>query len=221
MSKKTESEQLFEDLCSSLAIPWSRVAEAGDRRPDYEVHLLGHRMVVEVKQFDPNPEEKKAARQREAGKVVAVGTRPGDRIRKAIQSAATQLKALSDGAAPALLVVHNNVPLTRQHTDPYSVATAMQGLDVVPVDVPHDLSMQPQFQAARSGPGKKMTEQANTTISGIAVLELDPNGDPALHVYHNRLAKNSVDPEWLRAPRVTHWRLKGDGATSFDPWEKA
>ncbi len=42
-----------------------------------------------------------------------VGTTPGDRIRKAIQSAAPQLRALSGGIVPTMVVVYNNAVWSR------------------------------------------------------------------------------------------------------------
>lgn len=218
----TISETLFEELCDSLAIPWHRVAEAqNERRPDYEIELTDHRVVVEVKQFDPNPEESEAIRRLEkGGPVTRMGTRFGDRIRKAIQSAAPQLKALSKGECPTMLVVYNNVFGYPFHTDTYNVATAMQGLDVVPVLVPADPSIAPLFQDVRSGRDKKMTECHNTTISAIGVLVAAFDDRTHLCIYHNRHARHPIDPKWLQHSRVQHFRLDAGATSSLDCWER-
>jgi len=223
MSPKKErnvSEDMFEELCRSVDIACERVDETTSRTPDYEVKFSGHRIVAEVKQFDPNDEEAESIRRMEAGGIGGTTTEPGDRIRKAIRSAAKQLKALSKGACPTMLVVYNNSG-AGQHTDPYSVATAMQGLDVVPVLVPKDPAHSPQFQDTRSGPGKKMTPNANTTISAIAVLSTNFDDNSILCVYHNRHARNPIDPEWLRHPFVHHFRLPGGATSSLEGWTKA
>ncbi len=216
---KTSSEDMFEELCRSVGIACERVDETATRTPDYEVMLGEHRVVAEVKQFDPNEEEAESIRRMEAGGIGATTTKPGDRIRKAIRSAAKQLKALSKGECPTMVVVYNNSG-AGQHTDSYSVATAMQGLDVVPVLVPKDPAISPQFQDARSGPGKKMTAKDNTTISAIGVLVHDFDDRTHLCIYHNRHARHPIDPEWLRHPRVHHYRLPDDAASSLEGWKE-
>jgi hypothetical protein len=223
MSKKqsrTVSEDMFEEVCRSAGIDYRRVEVAHSRRPDYEVDLTGHRVVVEVKQFDPNKEEAESNLRLAAGGIGGTTAKPGHRIRKAIDDAAPQLKALSEGECPTMVVVYNNSG-AGQHTDPYSVATAMQGFDVVPVLVHKDPSISPQFQDVRSGPKKRMTATHNTTISAIAVLRTDFDDNPILCIYHNRHAVNSIDPEWLRHPRVYHFRLPDGAASSLDHWVKA
>jgi len=213
MMSRTISEEMFEELCLKAGAPCCRVAEKVDaKRPDYEVEFAGERIVTEVKQFDPNDEE--------AGGIGGITITPGDRIRKAIRRAAPQLKALSKGECPAMLVVYNNSG-AKNHTDPYSVATAMQGLDVIPVLVPEEPSISPQFQDARSGPGKKMTANANTTISALGVLRTDFDAELLLCIYHNSHARHPIDPEWIRHPRVHHFRLPGDEASSLGGWESA
>lgn len=217
--ERTISEDMFEELCRSAGIACERVDEASTRTPDYEVKLGGHRVVAEVKQFDPNEEEAESIRRVEAGGIGGTTTVPGNRVRKAIRSAAKQLKALSKGECPTMVVVYNNSG-AKQHTDPYSVSTAMQGLDVVPVLVPKDPSISPQFQETRFGPGKKMTPNANTTISAIGVLVHDFDDRTHLCIYHNRHARHPIDPEWMRHPLVHHYRLPDGAASSLGGWQE-
>src|SRR5688572_15089199 len=117
---RTVSEQMFEELCRSVGIACERVDEGITWTPDYEVKFSGHRIVSEVKQFDPNEEEAESIRR--MGGIGGTTAKPGQRIRKAIDDAASQLKARSTGKCSAMLVVYNNSG-ANQHTDPYSVAT--------------------------------------------------------------------------------------------------
>lgn len=223
-SAPTESELLFVELCGACSIDCARAAEAateGERRPDFTIQLAGHSVVVETKQFDPNDEELRAHHALLRGEVVVSGTTPGDRVRKAIRSAAPQLQNLSRGEVPAMLVVYNNVLSSRQHTDPYAIATAMNGLDVVPVLVPRDPSISPVFQDVRSGPKRKMTANANTTISAVGVLVREEGEQPLLHVYHNRFARHRISPEWARQARIFHWRAPSGLTSSLVPRERA
>lgn len=218
--QRTVSEDVFEELCRSVGIACDRVDETTTRTPDYELKFSGHRIVAEVKQFDPNDTEAKVIDSlKQTGKAEAFSTKPGDRIRKAVHSAAPQLKALSKGECPTMLVVYNNVLSARLHTDPYAVATAMDGFDEVPVLVPKDPSLSPVFKEARSGRGKKMTASANTTISAIGVL-FNLDDGPWLDVYHNRHARHPIEPAWLRTARTRHFRRPANAANSLDEWEE-
>jgi hypothetical protein len=100
--ERTVSEDMFEELCRSVGIACDRVPEEVSRTPDYEVKFSGHRIVAEIKQFDPNEEEAEPIRRMEAGGIGGTTTEPGDRIRKAIRSASKQLKALSKGECPTM-----------------------------------------------------------------------------------------------------------------------
>lgn len=223
-SAPTDSELLFGDLCRACSIEYERVEEStteGERRPDFTIQLAGRTVVVETKQFDPNEEELRAHHALMRGEVVVSGTTPGDRVRRAIQCAAPQLRNRSRGEMPAMLVVYNNVLASRPHADPYAIATAMNGLDVVPKLVFRDPTIAPVFQDVRSGPKRKMNENANTTISAVGVLVRDEKGQPLLHVYHNGFARHPISPDWLRHARVVHWRALTGRTSSVDPWEQA
>jgi len=78
---RTLSEQLFETYCDRRRIRWRRVVEGNSRTPDYEVFLPHRKVIVEVKETTPNPEEQRAAKELEQ-KGFAVGSiTPGDRVR--------------------------------------------------------------------------------------------------------------------------------------------
>ncbi|NUP96216.1 MAG: hypothetical protein HUU28_08645 [Planctomycetaceae bacterium] len=150
---RTVSEGIFEGLCRSVGIACDRVDEAGTQTPHFEIKSSGHRIFAEVKQFDPNEEEAESKQRLDAGGFGGSGITPGNLIRKAMYRAAPQLRALPTGAFPAMLVVYNT-NRSRLHTDPYAVVTAMQGIDVVPVLVPKDPSLSPQFSGHALRPGQ-------------------------------------------------------------------
>lgn len=221
---QTASELLFEELCMGCGIEFKRVAAAssdGERRPDFTIVLAGRTVVVEIKQFDPNDEEVRAHDALMQSEVVVISPTPGGRVRKAIHSAAPQLRSVSRGDLPAILIVYNNVLNNRLHVDPYDISTAMYGVDVVPVSVPSNPSVPPVFHSVRSGGKRKMTENANTTISAVGVLARDNEGQPMLEVYHNRFAQHPISPEWARQTRISHWRVPSDRTSGFDSWERA
>jgi len=215
------AEQVFIELCDQAGIRWRRIPTAEkdrEKRPDYEIEVSGNYVVVEVKQFDPNREEKKALADLEKQHFAAFPTRkPGGRVRKAIDKAAPQLKALSKGKLPTVVAVLSNV--LDSHVDPYDIMTAMKGLDTVPVTVPKDSNVQPSFGDPKSGPDKRMTTNHNTTISAVAVIRKAPEAGYVLDVYHNNFAANPIDPAWLRRPDIRHWKIPEGSASSLISWE--
>ena len=59
---QTISEREFEAFCQRRCIPLVRIPEAETRTPDYEVTLGSERIIIEVKETSPNPEELKSQR---------------------------------------------------------------------------------------------------------------------------------------------------------------
>lgn len=214
--KNQNAEQNFTEFCAQAGIRWRRVPEEPEKkepRPDYEIWVSGHKIVVEVKQFDPNPEEKKALE--DSGNYPP--REPGKRASKAISEANPQLKALSKGKVPAMLVLQGNVS-GRRHVDPYDILTAMKGIDRIPITVPEDPNISPSFGEVESGSRRKMTEKHNTTISAVAVIQ-PSDGMYELYVYHNRFAANPIDPAWLRQPGIHHCKIPEGSPSSLTGWE--
>lgn len=210
----TMSERLFVAFCAQRDIPCVRIetaSEAGERRPDFRLTgNTGALIATEVKQFDPSPEEAALIKRSLAGEVVLRGGVPGARLREVIDRANAQLKALSGGVQPGLLVVYNNVSGSFHHTDPYAVLTAMRGLDVVPVVVPPDPNESPTFLPMRPGPKKKLRADANTHISAIAILSQPSDETLYLAVYHNPHARVALDRAGLNASGIGHFVMRED-----------
>ena len=120
-----KSEFTFHRFCETQGWQIDRIDESsmpsGTKVPDFILRTeCGTRIVVELKQFEPNPEERDRERRMAAGEVVSYHTTPGKRLRGVIRKANAQLKALG-GSEPGMLVVHNctEIPL---HDDPHAVA---------------------------------------------------------------------------------------------------
>ena len=212
------AEQTFREFCDQAGIQCDRVPEVNEeKRPDYEIFVSGQKIIVEIKQFDPNPEEKKALKDLEKKGHALFGDKPGARVREAIRKAAPQLRTLSKGKIPAMLVLQTNI--LGRHTKRYDIMTAMQGLDTISVTVPEDPNISLTFGDAKRGPKKKMTRKDNTKISAVAVIRESPAGTYELDVYHNSFAANPIDPEWLRQQGIRHWRIPKDSTSSLTSWE--
>lgn len=204
-------ELFFTKLCAATQLACERIKEAshiGEKRPDFRVvGTDGSTFVAEVKTFAPNSKERGELRRKEAGEIVVYGGEPGERLRRTIRRANRQLRTLTAGKLPGVLVVFTTEVHLRWHTDPYSVLTAMRGLDVVPVHVPADPTMQPTFGEVRSGPGKQMTADANTSTSAIVCPRSLDDVEWEVHVFHNSHAATPLPTSALSRAQFRHWRI--------------
>ncbi|MFN6472584.1 MAG: hypothetical protein RMY36_023325 [Nostoc sp. SerVER01] len=213
--KATESEKLFEDLCVAHKINYERIStssETGEQRPDYKITTQsGQSIYFEIKQFDPNPVERDVLK---AGECTRRFDFPsdeiGERVRNAIRKASRQLKALSGGNHPSVIVIYNNVPYRVFHTDSYAVLVAMRGFDRISIITPDDPTESPVAGEMRTGGKKKFTAKDNTSVSAVAILFKTDTGDIGLNVYHNRFAKVPLQPEDLHGESIYHFRMVED-----------
>ena len=201
MSRKTKSEQAFEDYCTAVGIAWTRIDESDTKRPDYSLEIDGRTVIAEVKEVDRNPEEQESDRQLEAtGFGKSLSNTPGQRVRKKITAASKQIKALTKGRHPGILVLTvRSLTLADwfwafHHVDRQAIMTAMYGLQVIQFAVPRDPSISPYSVGSRLGPKKKMTDDVNTSISAVAVLEPTRGGVPRLVIYRNLYAAIPIEP---------------------------
>ncbi len=215
------AEQNFINLCDQAGISWKQIPiseEVGMKTPDFEIDVSGYSIVVEVKQFDPNCEEQQALDNFLKKRFASFpNTKSGARVRKAVDKAAPQLKTLSKGKTPTMIVLQSNVQGI--HADPYDIMTAMQGFDTVTVATTKAPNFNPSFGSPRSGPDKRMTTNHNTTISAVAVIRKNQKGGYILDVYHNKYATNPIATDRFRLPGIYHWMIPQDSTSSLVNWE--
>lgn len=211
----TESEKIFEDFCITHKINYERIStssKTGEQRPDYKVQAkTGRPIYIEIKQFDPNPLERAVLK---AGKLTGrfdfPSSKIGGRIRSAIHKAAPQLKALSGGNYPAIIVIYNNVPFRLSHTNPYAVLTAMRGFDRISMIIPDKASKNLITGTVQTGSNKKFTAKDNTSVSSVAILFKNNSQDIMLNIYHNRFAKVPLQPDELYGEYIFHFQMAED-----------
>lgn len=215
MSEKTVSESMFERLCAEHGIPCKKVPCSAAPTNDYDIFPNGQRIVCEIKQIDPNEDERVYAR----GEKTRLNPWPGNRVRDCIKDASRQLKAGSQGRFPTLLVVYNNVPF-RSYTTAEDVLTAMYGQETVVVAVAHDPELEPFVTDVVFGGKRKMTPEFNTSISAVSVI-FQGEGSCFLRVYHNDESPAiPLDPQILRFPGIQHFRRsKLEHDDGYGGWE--
>ena len=212
------SELLFEDYCTRAGVHWRRIAEEQGKTPDYELAVDGRTIIAEVKEITKNKEERESDRLlKERGYGTVLGGKPGARVRKKIMDSSPQIKARTVGRHPGLLVLYDNGQIAG-YLDRYHIMTAMHGLEVVSVAVPQDPSIRAYRTGTRFGPNKKMTSDANTSISAIGTLVVTaPDRILELHVYHNPFAAVPIEPLLLARRGIRQFRVDLESREWVEP----
>jgi hypothetical protein len=222
MTKKTESEILFETFCAQNGIRCEAIptkSKEKEETPDYDIYPNEQKVVAEIKQLDPNPEEIAQQKIFDAGGIATSGGTPGARIRSKIIAGASQIGIRAKSKYPSVLVLYNNVPLSN-HTDPYFIRVAMYGLETHVLGVPKEMGQSPYLIDKKFGPKRKMTQVDNTSISAVAVLAEDDSGNPKLFIFHNVYAAIPLVPEIFRSYEVRQFTLEEKVVGRFQDWKE-
>lgn len=215
----TLSEQLFETYCSRHGIVWERVPETDSRTPDYELIFGEHRVIVEVKEIARNKEEIESDRvMEERGWGNVLSHTPGERVRKKIASCSPQIKARALGKLPSVLVVFDARGL--RHIDPYNIRVAMYGLEQVHFSVPPIGQGRPLVVGMSHGPKRKMTPEANTSISAVGAMFMPDEHTIHMNVYHNRFAAVALPPSLLRQHGVPQLKIEERAVDAASEWQE-
>lgn len=218
MSKLTTSEIIFEQFCATHGITYERIPTKAERTPDYEITVGEQRIVAEIKQIDPNPNERIEMEQfAKNGWVVGGRGAPGDRMRNVIHDANGQLKQLSKEVLPSILIVYDNVPIA-SHTAPYCILVAMYGLQQLNLQVPRDKTQTVRLVGVSFGGKRKMTIKTNTSTSAVAVIHNRDNGEYTLDIYHNVFARVPLDYAMFDGLPVRQYTLQDPGNGEFQDW---
>jgi hypothetical protein len=220
VTQKTVSESFFEQFCAQHGVRWEQIAtepSEGVKTPDYAIFPKETKVITELKEVRENAAERK---QREEFEKVGWGTfgsgNVGDRARDIIGTAAKQLKSMAKGKCPAMIVIYNPSFLLRHHTEPHAIKAAMYGFDTYILGLaPIQMRQKPRLLDRKSGPGRKMGSQFNTTISAVSVL--DGNG---LTIYHNVFAAIPLHVELFRGIAAVQFTLREKLPGEFDIWQE-
>jgi hypothetical protein len=189
MTSKPESESLFEQFCALSAIHCKRIEPDGQKIPDYDLFIGNKKIVVEVKQLEPNPEESHKINQLNTSGTVTIKTEPGKRARGKITDSQGKFNRRTQDNHPSILVLYDNVKY-HKHTEPFDILAAMYGQPYFPIEYSDSSA---QIGNMKHGPKRKMTKDTNTSISAIGVLKKDKDGNPNLTIFHNKYSKVPLD----------------------------
>lgn len=216
----TVSETLFENFCQRQGLAVERVRESLERSPDYIVELLATKVIVEVKQIEPNPEESRlleaCVEEWDAELTYHWGI-PGERIRKKIVDAMPQLRALGRGRLPTVLVVHNTVSMWPELADEYAVRVAMFGIEtatIVNEVAPEGGAL---VLARWYGGRKRVSDTHNMTLSAVGILDREA-GVEVMQLFHNPFAQNPLPIGGFGSSGIREYRIGETAETRLAPW---
>lgn len=209
---KTESETLFEQFCAGNGISAKPIpVTPGAQTPDYEITLGGQSVIAEITQIDPNEGDLKYQKDKTKG----VGGVVGSRIRIKIGSKARQLKARTGGKVPGFIVIMNNTCVP-SYTNELHVLAAMYGFHTFVLNGPDEAAI--QVKGHKFGGGRTVTPDAKTSLSAVAILEVDNVGKPSLRIYHNIHSKAPLNVDLFSFPNVRHYAPGPKEAGKFQGW---
>lgn len=218
MTRRTEtiqsqsaSEMLFKRFCKDNGIHWERVAPAAVRTPDFIIELQGARVTCEVKQIDPNKDDRRELEKVRRG--VATARFIPNRVRTKLKDS-RQLQQAARAGRPTLLVVYDNTPF-KHYTDHDDVVQAMFGRESITVLLPEDPLLKPQILPPFFGGNRGLGPRRNTSVSAIGILDGGPRPPLAMRVYHNPGAAVRLDPRLFDGLPVTQPILPDATEVSF------
>ena len=207
----TISEVYFVKSCAVLGIPCEYV-----ETPDYVITLSGHTVFAEVKQLDENEQDKSLRRELEVRGTSSGWGQAVERVRRKIKAANPQLKKMTNGCHPGVLVLYCNTPLGDY--DAQDIHDAMYGHEVFTFTVPRDDHRGSYQTGSYLDNDGKLTTKQNTSTSAIVSLRGNADRGFTWNVYHNKYASVPLRPEWLRGDSVSHFVSKVRKLRSLPEW---
>lgn len=191
------------------------------KRPDYRVQMGSSEVVVEVKQIEPTPEERlllaSPPEEWNAENVYHWGM-PGERVRKKIAAAVPQLRTLSEGCLPTLLVLYDAVKFWPELLDEYAIKVAMYGIETILISPEAAPEGGASVLARWHGPRRRLTPEHNTTLSAVGILSHDEES-VGLTVFHNFYAATPLPIVALAAAGIPQYRLDEAPTQGFPEWQ--
>jgi len=174
----TNGERNFELFCKYHNFKYEKIKENKDvKTPDYRLFIGNYLIITEVKDLEPNKEDKKALKEfYEKGHVVWGQSKVGSRVRNKIVSCKNQIKRFTKDKYPSILLIfdHRN-EITPTLTD-YEIKIGMFGFEAININ---DNSNFRKF-----GGKAQMTKNSRKYISCIGLLK-ENNNKPFLKLYEN------------------------------------
>jgi hypothetical protein len=179
MTRRTESELVFEAFCKLHALPLERIKEGTSSTPDYSVVLGATSIHVEIKQIDTDP----------AFSTLQLRT-PGTHVRAKINQARDQVRQAANNDIPAILLIYNNLDRMQLFgTEQHDFLAAMYG-ELTLVPSPGTSMLRGPFH----GRNQSLREDKNVSFSAVGHL-CGSTMQASVHLYENAYAKIPRRPQ--------------------------
>ncbi|MGE3450321.1 MAG: hypothetical protein AB7I06_02835 [Burkholderiales bacterium] len=176
VTRKTQSEALFESFCRRHLLDWSPIPTGVDKTPDYRLQFGSSTVLFEIEQIESVsgflPDD--------------VSSRTvGARVRQKIADARRQMQVASKAALPAVLLIYNTVdPLQAFGTEAHDFVCAMYGELTVRL-------VKGKAGGSFLDRNATLRRDANTSFSGVGHLKRF--GDTAeVTIFENIYAANAL-----------------------------
>jgi hypothetical protein len=195
----TVSERYFLNYCKARRYKVKRITpkDKAGRFPDYEATTPAGSVIVEIKEFTPNDEDKAfAAALEKEGKASFVNRSIGRRVSKAIIDSAPQLRRYKDTPLPEILLLYDNLASgsysgINDYLDPMNVGAGMFGEPVIRFW--RELSLKPTgARDATHGGRRQLTETTRVYIGALGVMKVDSTGEIHIDFFHNPFSAKPV-----------------------------
>ncbi|MEJ2702099.1 MAG: hypothetical protein P8Z79_06615 [Sedimentisphaerales bacterium] len=213
----TISEMYFEELCVSRGIVCERITETGAESPDYRVLIQSVVLITEVKQLDPNKEDERIS------KIWGTPQSPGghdatSRIRDKLAEGYRQVKRLSEGRFPTMIVIYNNAGEWNLLSE-FAITTAMFGSYGFVLESQPDQTIEVRRQGHLGN--RKVTKGTLRSLGAVGVLEHTGTGSGALELccYHNPFAEVPIGPNLLAKLASAQFVHPNPHKGRFVPWK--
>ena len=219
---RTKSELVFEHYCREHCYRTERIepeANAG-RSPDYRVITPAGRVIVEIKEFTPNEDDKQFVEGLKKLGHAAYQRTLGKRVRKAIQDAASQLRRYKATLFPEVLLLYDNIydnpkldgdwPFARnEYLEPLAIKAAMFGSPQLRFTLDCNKTAIDPTGSSHGG-GRQLTETQRLYIGAVAVLtETIATRSFQIDFFHNFFSTIPVFPKYFQHPSDRHF-VKSD-----------
>jgi hypothetical protein len=194
----TTSETLFLSYCGLRGYEAKRIPAMADRHPDYDVLVGNARVIVEIKELQPNAQDMREAEAFQQRHHVAFTREPGRRVRTHIEDAERQLRRYEGQKILCVVVLYDNIVINgfRLHPDrwllsSYDIDVGMYGLQAA------NLRLYPDGRTESLGDTRggqrTLRHMHQASISAVAVLhDYAPDYGLFLMIYHNFYAQNPL-----------------------------
>jgi hypothetical protein len=204
----TRSENLFRDYCNLRGYVANRLSAPADGGPfpDYEVVIGTNRIVVEVKELNPNPADKNMAKIIQEERIECFGQERGRRVRTHIEDAERQLRRYESQKVPCLVVLYDNIIV-----DGFSPNLPNPLFPTNPLNPDH----------IEVGMNRTLRPGHHDNISAVATLhDHDSSYGLFLVVYHNFFAKNPLPKSVFTDSKDRQIEKPGHPDSSPGRWQR-